>query len=58
MPNSLVHLLQLPTPKPDIAIEISSSLFSWRNFATTNLRYKFLDTKIDIDTIIDIENRK
>ena len=28
------------------------------NFATTKLRYKFLDKKIDIDTIIDIENRK
>jgi len=23
-----------------------------------NLRYKFLDKKIDIDTIIDIENRR
>jgi len=28
------------------------------NFASTNLKYKFLDKKIDIDTIIDIENRK
>ena len=28
------------------------------NFATTKLRYKFLDKKIDIDTINDIENRK
>ncbi len=28
------------------------------NFASTKLKYKFLDTKIDIDTIIDIENRK
>ena len=28
------------------------------NFATTKLKYKFLDEKIDIDTIIDIENRK
>ncbi|WP_288261965.1 TIGR04282 family arsenosugar biosynthesis glycosyltransferase [uncultured Prochlorococcus sp.] len=28
------------------------------NFATTDLKYKFLDKKIDIDTIIDIENRK
>ena len=27
------------------------------NFATTKLKYKFLDKKIDIDTIIDIENR-
>jgi len=27
------------------------------NFASTKLRYKFLDKKIDIDTIIDIENR-
>jgi len=27
------------------------------NFASTNLKYKFLDKKIDIDTIIDIENR-
>jgi len=27
------------------------------NFATTNLKYKFLDKKIDLDTIIDIENR-
>ncbi len=28
------------------------------NFASKKLKYKFLDTKIDIDTIIDIENRK
>jgi len=28
------------------------------NLATTKLKYKFLDKKIDIDTIIDIENRK
>ncbi len=28
------------------------------NFASTKLNYKFLDKKIDIDTIIDIENRK
>ena len=28
------------------------------NFASTKLRYKFLDKKTDIDTIIDIENRK
>ena len=28
------------------------------NFASTKLKYKFLDQKIDIDTIIDIENRK
>ncbi len=28
------------------------------NFATTKFRYKLLDKKIDIDTIIDIENRK
>ena len=28
------------------------------NFASTQLKYKFLDKKIDIDTIIDIENRK
>ena len=28
------------------------------NFASTKLRYKFLDKKIDIDTIIDIENRR
>ena len=27
------------------------------NFAATKLRYKFLDKKIDIDTINDIENR-
>jgi hypothetical protein len=28
------------------------------NFASTKLKYKFLDKKIDIDTITDIENRK
>ena len=28
------------------------------NFARAKLKYKFLDKKIDIDTIIDIENRK
>jgi len=28
------------------------------NFVSKNLKYKFLDKKIDIDTIIDIENRK
>ena len=28
------------------------------NFASTKLKYKFLDEKIDIDTMIDIENRK
>jgi len=28
------------------------------NFASTKLKYKFLDKKNDIDTIIDIENRK
>jgi len=28
------------------------------NFAPTKLKYKFLDKKIDIDTIIDIEKRK
>jgi len=28
------------------------------NFASINLKYKFLDKKIDIDTIFDIENRK
>ena len=28
------------------------------NFASTKLNYKFLEKKIDIDTIIDIENRK
>ena len=28
------------------------------NFASVNFKYKFLDRKIDIDTIIDIENRK
>ena len=27
------------------------------NFASTNLQYKFLDKKIDIDRVIDIENR-
>ena len=27
------------------------------NFAPINLKYKFLDKKIDIDTIIDIQNR-
>ena len=27
------------------------------NFASTKLKYKFLDKKIDIDTMIDIENR-
>jgi len=27
------------------------------NFASTKLKYKFLEKKIDIDTIIDIENR-
>ena len=27
------------------------------NFASTKLKYKFLDKKIDIDTITDIENR-
>ena len=27
------------------------------NFESTKLKYKFLDNKIDIDTIIDIENR-
>ena len=27
------------------------------NFSSTKLKYKFLDKKIDIDTIIDIENR-
>ena len=27
------------------------------NFAYTKLKYKFLDKKIDIDTIIDIKNR-
>ena len=27
------------------------------NFASKKLKYKFLDKKIDIDTIIDIENR-
>ena len=34
MPNSLDHLLQLLIPKPDIAKEISISLFYWRHFAT------------------------
>ena len=28
------------------------------NFASTKIKYKFLDKKNDIDTIIDIENRK
>ena len=28
------------------------------NFASINLKYKFLNKKIDIDTIFDIENRK
>ena len=28
------------------------------NFASAKLKYKFLDKKIDIDTITDIENRK
>ena len=28
------------------------------NFASTKLKYKFLDKKTDLDTIIDIENRK
>ncbi len=28
------------------------------NFASLKLKYKFLDKKIDIDTIIDIQNRK
>jgi len=28
------------------------------NFASIKLKYKFLDKKIDIDTIFDIENRK
>ena len=28
------------------------------NFASRKLKYKFLEKKIDIDTIIDIENRK
>ena len=28
------------------------------NFDSTKLKYKFLDKKIDIDTIIDIEERK
>jgi hypothetical protein len=28
------------------------------NFASFNFKYKFLDKKIDIDTINDIENRK
>ena len=28
------------------------------NFASTKLRYKFLDNKIDIDTMMDIEKRK
>ena len=29
-----------------------------KNFAPNKLKYKFLDKKIDIDTIFDIENRK
>ena len=28
------------------------------NFATRNIRYKFLNKKIDIDSLIDIENRE
>jgi len=28
------------------------------NFASKKLKYKFLNKKIDIDTIIDIESRK
>ena len=28
------------------------------NFSSINLKYKFLEKKIDIDTIVDIENRK
>jgi len=28
------------------------------NLTTTQFKYKFLDKKIDIDTILDIENRK
>ena len=28
------------------------------NFSHTKLKYKFLDKKIDIDTIIDIEDTK
>ena len=28
------------------------------NFASIKLKYEFLDKKIDIDTIFDIENRK
>ena len=28
------------------------------NFASSKIKYKFLDKKIDIDTIHDIENRK
>ena len=28
------------------------------NFASTKFKYKFLDKKIDIDTIFDIENKK
>ena len=27
------------------------------NFVSANLKYKFLEKKVDIDTIIDIENR-
>ena len=28
------------------------------NFTSTEIKYKLLNNKIDIDTIIDIENRK
>jgi len=28
------------------------------NFASIKLKYQFLEKKIDIDTILDIENRK
>ena len=28
------------------------------NFASVKLKYKFLEQKIDLDTIFDIENRK
>ena len=28
------------------------------NLASSKFKYKFLDKKIDIDTIIDIENRR
>ena len=34
---------------------LQSTIF---NFASTKLNYKFLDKKVDIDTIIDIEDRK